>query len=138
MHSLSCAALALCALPLLALAATPRTPLPAAECIQPSRINAWHIVDDRTAIVRTGPKYYEVTLQSRCPQLRHPPGLMFRSNASNASANEGRICGEAGETVRTTGQPPCAIQSVQRIDKARFEQLEKSAKATRQETRGKP
>lgn len=131
MHSHPFAALTVCALPLLAVATPPPAPLPAAQCLQPSRINAWYIVDDRTAIVRTGPKYYEVTLQSRCPQLRHPPGLMFRANAANTNTNEGRICGESGETVSTTGRPPCAIQSVRPIDKARFKQLEKASRASR-------
>lgn len=106
----------------------PRTPLPAAECLQPSRINDWRIVDDRTALVRTGPKYYEVKLQGACPQLRHPPGLMFQANAANTSSNDGRICGEVGETVRSRGQPPCAIQSVQRIDKIRFDRLDAARK----------
>jgi hypothetical protein len=106
----------------------PRTPLPAAECIQPSRINAWHIVDARTATLRTGPKYYQVKLQSACPQLRHPPGLIFTANAANTSANNGRICGEVGETVHSQGQPPCAIESVQRIDKRRFDQLNAAGK----------
>lgn len=106
----------------------PRTPLPAAECLQPSRINDWRIVDDRTAIVRTGPTYYEVKLRAACPQLRHPPGLMFKANAANTSSNDGRICGEVGETVHSSGQPPCAIQSVQRIDKTRFDQLDAARK----------
>lgn len=106
----------------------PRTPLPAAECIQPSSINDWHIVDDRTATVRTGPKYYQVKLQSACPQLRHPPGLIFKANAANTSANNGRICGEVGETVHSRGQAPCAIESVQRTDKARFDQLNTAGK----------
>ena len=106
----------------------PRTPPPAAECIQPSRINDWHIVDERTATVRTGPKYYLVTLRSACPQLRHPPGLIFKANAANTSANGGRICGEVGETVHSQGQPPCAVESVQRIDKTRFDQLNAAGK----------
>jgi hypothetical protein len=102
----------------------PRTPLHTSDCIDPSQINEWHIVDARTAIVRTGPKRYLVTLQSACPRLGiPPPGLMFRPNRSNAVVNQGRICGEAGETVRSRNQPPCAIESVSKIDKARFDQL---------------
>lgn|SRR3546814_434928 len=107
-----------------------RSPLPAGDCIDTSQINEWHIVDDRTAIVRTGPKRYLVTLQSTCPRLgTPPPGLIFQANPSNASVNRGRICGEVGETVHSRYQPPCAIQSVRMIDKAHFDQL--SAKATR-------
>jgi len=102
----------------------PRKPLPAADCINTDQINEWHVVNSRTAIVRTGPKRYLVTLQSACPHLGTPPsGLIFRPNPSNAVNNRGRICGEAGETVRSRRQPPCAIESVSRIDKARFDRL---------------
>jgi len=87
-----------------------RTPLHTSDCIDPSQINEWHIVDARTAIVRTGPKRYLVTLQSACPRLGIPPrGLIFRPNRSNALVNQGRICGEVGETVHSRNQPPCAI-----------------------------
>lgn len=104
----------------------PRRPLPMADCIKTNQINDWHIVDARTAIVRTGPKRYLVTLQNDCPNLSHPPGLIFRS--SPAGISEGRICGSVGETVHSQNQPACAIQSVSLIDKARFEQLTKDAK----------
>ncbi|WP_108471139.1 DUF6491 family protein [Rhodanobacter thiooxydans] len=101
-----------------------RSPLPAADCIDTTQINEWYIVDARTAIVRTGPKHYLVTLQNDCPRLgTPPPGLIFRPNPSNAIVNRGRICGEVGETVRSRYQPPCAIESVSKIDKARFRQL---------------
>ncbi len=107
-----------------------RSPLPAGDCIDTTQINEWHIVDDRTAIVRTGPKRYLVTLQSACPRLgTPPPGLIFRANPSNAVVNRGRICGEVGETVHSRYQPPCAIESVSKIDKPRFDQL--SARAQR-------
>lgn len=100
------------------------SPLPAGDCIDTTQINEWHIVDDRTAIVRTGPKRYLVTLQSACPRLgTPPPGLIFRANPSNTVVNRSRICGEVGETVHSRYQPPCAIQSVSKIDKARFDQL---------------
>lgn len=101
-----------------------RSPLPANECIDTTQINEWYIVDARTAIVRTGPKHYLVTLQNDCPRLgTPPPGLIFRPNPSNAIVNRGRICGEVGETVRSRYQPPCAIESVRKIDKARFKEL---------------
>ncbi|MDE2154689.1 MAG: hypothetical protein KGJ32_02170 [Xanthomonadaceae bacterium] len=99
-------------------------PLPAADCINTGQINEWHVVDPRTAIVRTGPRRYLVTLRSACPRLGMPPaGLIFRPSPSNAVNNRGRICGEVGETVRSRRQPPCAIESVSRIDKARFDRL---------------
>lgn len=106
-----------------------RSPLKASDCIDITQINEWHIVDARTAIVRTGPKRYLVTLQSACPLLNNrPQGLMFHANASNISNNQGRICGEVGETVRSRNQPPCAIESASKIDKARFDQLTAQAK----------
>jgi hypothetical protein len=104
----------------------PRKPLLAADCIKTDQINDWHIVDARTAIVRTGPKHYLVTLQNDCPQLNHPPGLMFRSSPGGTS--EGRICGSIGETVRSGHQAACAIESVKLIDKTRFEKLTEDAK----------
>ena len=111
-----------------AIAASPIRPLPASSCIDITQISEWHIVDARTAIVRTGPKRYRIDLKNNCPQLNHPPGLMFQANASNKSTNQGRICGEVGETVHSLNQPPCAIQSVRLINKADFEAL--NAKAT--------
>lgn len=106
-----------------------RIPLAAADCIDTTQINEWHIVDERTAIVRTGPKRYLVTLQSACPRLgMAPAGLMFRPNRSNALNNRGRICGEVGETVHSRQQPPCAIESVSKIDKARFDELSAQAR----------
>lgn len=108
----------------------PRTPLHTSDCIDTSQINEWHIVDARTTIVRTGPKRYLVKLQSECPRLgMSPPGLIFRPNRSNAIVNQGRICGEVGETVHSRNQPPCPIESVSKIDKPRFDEL--SARAMR-------
>lgn len=106
----------------------PHTPLPPNECIKTGQINEWYIVDARRAIVRTGPKHYLVTLKNDCPNLNHPPGLIFRSSPTHSGISEGRICGALGETVHSTSQPPCAIESVSTIDKARFKQLGEEAK----------
>lgn len=104
--------------------AATKTPLRSSDCIDTTQINEWHIVDDSTATVRTGPKRYLVKLQNACPRLgTPPPGLVFRANESNRVVNQGRICGETGESVSSRYQPPCAIESVQMIDKARFDQL---------------
>ena len=108
------------------------TPLrPVSSCIRPDRIDEWHIVDARTAIVRTGPQRYVVKLQSDCPRLGiGRQGLIFRANESNKLTSiGGSICGEAGESVRSRDQPPCALRSVRIIDKPTFDKL--SAKATR-------
>jgi hypothetical protein len=110
---------------------TAYSPLRGADCINTNRINDWRIVSERAAIVRSGPKHYLVTLKSACPQLSHPPGLIFGSR-SNVGADQGRICGGIGENVRSRGQPPCPIQSVSIIDKARFDQLSQEAKRYRE------
>ena len=105
------------------------TPLrPASECLRPDRINEWLVINARTALVRTGPEHYVVKLQSDCPRLGiGPTGLLFRANQSHRSAGQGEICGEVGETVRSRDQPPCAIASVEKIDKARFQQMSEQA-----------
>ena len=81
--------------------------------------------------MRTGPKRYLGSLRNDCPQLSHPPGLIFSANTSQRDAAQSRICGEVGETVHSRGQPPCAIESVTLIDKARFDQLSEEAKRYR-------
>jgi hypothetical protein len=108
-------------------------PLPAADCIRTDRINDWHIVNARSAIVRTGPKTYLVTLRHECPKLSHPPGLIF-SHSNSQGIAQGSICGSVGETVHSRGQPPCAIESVQLIDRSRYQQL--SEQATRYRNSG--
>lgn len=102
--------------------------LPTADCINTRQINSWSIVDARTAIVRTGPKYYQINLKADCPQLSNPPGLIFRSSGNNNGMDAGRICGAIGETVHSRGQPQCAIDSVIMIDKARYTELNEQAK----------
>jgi len=106
----------------------PRKPLPAADCINTDQIDEGYVVDPRTAIVRTGPKRYLVRPRNACPHRRSPPpGLIFRPNPSNAINNRGRIGGKAGETVCSHRQPLCAIESVSRVDKVRFDRLRAQA-----------
>lgn len=124
-------ALSMTALGVRATDAPARTPLSTTDCIRTERINEWHIVDARRAIVRTGPKRYLVTLQTDCPQLNHPPGLIFSANPSNAHTNEARICGEVGETVRSVNPLPCAIKSVELIDQVQFDKLKTKAERSR-------
>lgn len=102
------------------------SPLPAADCIRTDRIDDWHIVNARTAIVRTGPKNYLVTLRHDCPKLSHPPGLIF-SHSNGQGIAQGTICGSVGETVHSRDQPPCAIESVRLIDKPHYQQLSDEA-----------
>lgn len=105
-----------------------RKPLPYAQCIQTDKINEWHVLDKRTALVRTGPYRYVLHLQSDCPRLGvGVPGFLLRANPSNKAVADARICGEAGETVSARDQPPCAISSISVIDKAAFDRLRKHA-----------
>lgn len=102
--------------------------LPYAQCIQTDKINEWHIVDARTALVRTGPYRYVVRLKADCPRLGLGlPGFRLRASESNKTVGGGRICGDVGETVSARDQPPCAISSVSLVDQAKFDQLRKHA-----------
>lgn len=101
------------------------TPLrPVSDCLRTDRINAWHIVNARTLTVSNGPNRFLVTLQAACPQLGYgPPTLLFQPSQANQVVAPFSICGEAGESVRSTQPPPCPIQSVRRIDKATFDKI---------------
>lgn len=101
---------------------------PISDCLRTDRINQWYVVDHKTVIVKTGPDNYLVKLQSDCPRLGIGQSLRFRANQSNRQVGYGAICGEAGETLSSRDQPPCAIQSVAKIDKDQFKQLEAQSK----------
>jgi len=100
---------------------------PVSECLRPDRVNEWYVIDHRTVIARTGPDRYLIKLTADCPRLGIGQQLLFRANESNRAAGMGAVCGEVGESVISRDQPPCAIQSVGKIDKAKFEKLEKRA-----------
>ncbi|HET7359250.1 MAG TPA: DUF6491 family protein [Rhodanobacteraceae bacterium] len=106
-----------------------RVPIrPVGECIDSTGINEWHIVNDTTLLVRTGPKRYLVKTRNACPRLgRYGTGIRFRPSNDKQVTLPGRICGDVGETVSSRAQPPCAVQSVQRIDTAQFEALRSQA-----------
>ena len=102
----------------------PRKALPYAQCIQTDKINEWHVVDPRTALVRTGPQRYVVHLKADCPRLGiGVPGFLLRPGESNKAVGGGRICGDLGESVSARDQPPCAIGSIEMVDKASFEKM---------------
>ena len=105
-------------------ASAPDKALPYAQCIQTDKINEWHVVDARTALVRTGPYRYLVHLKADCPRLGiGVPGFLLQASESGKSVGGGRICGDVGERVSARDQPPCAISSVEMVDKATFEQM---------------
>ena len=104
---------------------------PVSECMRPDRINNWSVIDKRTVIVQNGPERYLVKLTADCPRLGIGQSLRFRPNESNRAIGLGPIgpiCGEVGETVSSRDQPPCAIQSVTKIDAAQYKDMEKHAK----------
>lgn len=109
-------------------ASAPGKALPYAQCIQTDKINEWHVVDARTALVRTGPYRYVVHLKADCPRLGiGVPGFLLRASESGKSVGGGRICGDLGETVSARDQPPCAISSLEMVDKGQFEQMRSRA-----------
>jgi hypothetical protein len=107
-----------------------RTPLPNNQCLRISQINEWHVLDARTAIVQAGPyNRYLVKLQADCQKLGiGNPGLMFVGSRSDRATQPDRICGSAGEKVRSLYQPGCAIQSLSVIDQATFDGLRAKSK----------
>lgn len=103
-----------------------REPLPFAQCLRIDRINGWHIVDARTATVSNGPHFFRINLQASCPRLGlGPAGLIFHPNQSHLALGDARICGEVGETVSSSRQPPCAIASLKPISKTEYQRLNK-------------
>ncbi|TBR38817.1 MULTISPECIES: DUF6491 family protein [Dyella] len=100
---------------------------PVSECLRPDRLNQWYVLDNHTIIAKAGPDRYLVKLQNDCPRLGIGQSLRFRANQSNKMTGWGAICGESGETVRSRDEPPCAIQSVSKIDKAEYDKLEDQA-----------
>ena len=104
---------------------------PVSECMRPDRINNWSVIDKRTVIVQNGPERYLVKLTADCPRLGIGQSLRFRPNESNRAIGLGPIgpiCGEVGETVSSRDQPPCAIQSISKIDAAQYKDMEKHAR----------
>ncbi|MFK2877137.1 DUF6491 family protein [Rhodanobacter hydrolyticus] len=106
------------------------TPMrPVSDCLRTDRITEWHLVDSRTITVRNGPNRFLVKLQASCPQLSYgPPTLRFGTSKANQGTAPFSICGEAGESVRSTQPPPCPIQSVRQLDKTTFDKLSAHAK----------
>jgi hypothetical protein len=113
----------------LAQSAPARTTLAFSDCIRTNQINEWHVVDSRTAIVRTGPyKRYLVNLQADCQKLGiGNRGLIFIPSPADKAVG-GRICGGVGEMVRARNQPPCGIQSVSLISEDQFNSYRAKAK----------
>jgi hypothetical protein len=117
---------------------------PIGDCMVARQVRDWGVVDNRRLVVRTlGNRYYDVELSHACRDLSRRPLLSFRDGpmpiplgsgrgfrrgfASNPVLDDGRICGDLGESVIPHGgvwsgtEIPCRIASVRRIDKHAFD-----------------
>lgn len=122
-----------------------RAPIrPLGDCMVARQVRDWGVVDNRRLVVRTlGERYYDIELMHACRDLRRRPLLSFRDGpqpmplgsgrgfrrglGSNPVLDDGRICGDLGESVIPHGgvwtgmEIPCRIGSVRRIDKRAFD-----------------
>lgn len=105
-----------------------RKELPFADCMRTDRINEWNVIDGKTLTVRNGPNYFLVRTSIDCPRVDLGGGVHFRASESDKAVGGMRICGGINEQIVRRDDPPCQIQSVEKIDKARFDELSKKAK----------
>lgn len=105
-----------------------RHELPVADCMRTDRISNWAMVNDRTVIVANGPNFYKVTTSVDCPRMDLGGGIHFKGAENIKAVAPMRICGSISEQIIRRDDPPCQIQTVQKIDKATYQQLEKKAK----------
>jgi hypothetical protein len=108
---------------------------PIGDCMVARQVRDWGVVDNRRLVVRTlGERYYDVELSHACPELVWRPRLSFREGSGavfgrgwNPVLDDGRICGDLGESVVPHGgawngtELACRIASVRRIDKRAFD-----------------
>lgn len=117
---------------------------PVGDCMVARQVRDWGVVDNRRLVVRTlGDRYYDVELSHSCRDLSRRPLLSFRDGlrplplgsgrgfrpgvGRNPVLDDGRICGDLGESVIPHGgvwsgtEIPCRIASVRRIDKRAFD-----------------
>jgi hypothetical protein len=98
------------------------------DCMRTDRISNYAVVDNRTVTVANGPNFYKVTTNVDCPRMDLGGGVHFRTAENVKAVASMRICGSVSEQIVRRDDPPCAIESVEKIDKATYEQLNKSAK----------
>lgn len=120
---------------------------PTGECLVARQVLDWGVVDDRRLVVKSlGSRYYDIQLSNSCRDLNRRPYLAFRDGlqamplgsgrgfrrgvGSDPVTNDGRICGDLGDSVvPVSGGPrngleiPCRIGSIRRIDKGTFESV---------------
>lgn len=119
---------------------------PTGECLVARQVLDWGVVDDRRLVVKSlGSRYYDIQLSHSCRDLNRRPYLVFRDGlqatrlgsgrgfrrgvGSDPVTNDGRICGDLGDSVipvsgvRDGLEIPCRIGSIRRIDKNTFESV---------------
>ncbi|MDF4003087.1 DUF6491 family protein [Luteibacter sahnii] len=104
-----------------------RHELPMADCLRTDRISNWAVVDNRTVIVANGPNFYRVTTNVDCPRVGLGGGIHFRGAENIKAVAPMRICGSIDEQIVRRDDPPCQIQTVEKIDKPTYQDLEKKA-----------
>lgn len=102
-----------------------RHELPVGDCMRTDRISNYTVVDARTVTVANGPNFYKVTTDVDCPRMDLGGGVRFKSADNIKAVQPMAICGSINEKIIRRDDPPCTIQSVEKIDKATYEQLNK-------------
>lgn len=98
------------------------------DCLQADRVNGWAVIDDRTVVVRNGPRHFAVRVTVACPRMDLGGGLHFRLSESGKAVGGNRLCGGINEQIVRRYDPPCQIESIRDIDKAEYDALSKRAK----------
>ncbi|HEY4091188.1 MAG TPA: DUF6491 family protein [Luteibacter sp.] len=98
------------------------------DCMRTDRISNYVVADDRTVAVANGPNFFKISTDVACPRMGLGGGVRFKSSPGNQALGAGRICGSINEQIVRRDDPPCQIVSVEQIDKATYQQLEKKAK----------
>ncbi len=99
---------------------------PVSECLDLTHPSQIYAPDNKTVIVKTGPKYFRIDLKAECPRLGlGTPQLV----PGNSNAGMRVMCGDVGDKVVNIDGLPCAVESMSRIDKDAFEKLEAKALA---------
>lgn len=94
---------------------------PMSDCLDPSRVRGYRVLDSSRLLVDAGRRRYLLTLSWSCNELGTHRALAFESR--NPS---GRICGDLGDAVRPregggTVLTRCEIGRVELIDQATWD-----------------
>jgi len=102
-----------------------RHELPVGDCMRTDRITNYTVVDLRTVTVANGPNFFKITTDVDCPRMDLGGGVRFKTAENIKAVQPMAICGSINEKIirQGSGDPPCTIQSVEKIDKATYEQL---------------